>query len=406
MFKILIFLLLVIASFLPYSAIEAIEVKDLYQASVTLNSRNNTDRAIALKEALAAVMVKVGGNKSVLNNKIIKKSLNNFRLYLNQYRYQLKTIPAIKLTAENQSKQLFLLASFNEDKINELFQQANLAIWGSLRPQVLLWLVNEDGLIRTILSNSTDSNLPIANLPILVKDFSAQRGLPIIIPLMDLTDANQIKLSDIWGRFEQPIRKASNRYLPDAILVMRISNSSLLPFKPKEKIDVKANNCGLLCTQAVSKAQSYSLDWTILGWSLAGKQQRFSQQYQGSDRQMLLQQGLADITELIYQHYALSTTSHNEFIIEVANIESLATYVDVFDFLTNLSAVKSVTLLNAVGASRRFNLQLLGTSDAFVASLTLNKQLKQFIDPLARFNTTTLNNETGELAVPIFYWGH
>ena len=123
MFKTLILLLLVMVSFLPFTAIEAVEVKDLYQASVTINSRNNTDRAIALKEALVAVMVKVGGNKSVLDNKMIKKSLNDYRLYLNQYRYQLKTIHSIKSIDENQiqTKQLFLLASFNEDKINQLF---------------------------------------------------------------------------------------------------------------------------------------------------------------------------------------------------------------------------------------------------------------------------------------------
>jgi len=403
MFKTSIFLLLVIASFLPYTVIEAVEVKDLYEASVTITSRNNTDRVIALKEALAAVMVKVGGNKNVLDNKIIKQSLIDYRLYLNQYRYQLKTIHTIKPTAENktQTKQLFLLASFNEDKINQLFQQANLAIWGRLRPQVLLWLVNEDGLIRTIVSNSTDSKLPAK-----VNDFSAQRGLPIMMPLMDLTDTSQIKLSDIWGRFEQPVRKASNRYVAEAIVVMRISNSSLLAFKQEDGIDVKLDNCGLLCTQATLKEKSYILDWSLLGWNLDGIQQRFSQQYQGKEIQKLLQQGLADITELIYQHYALSTTSDNDFIIEVANIDSLATYVDVFNFLTDLSAVKSVTLLKAQGASRRFNLKLLGSANALVASLKLNKQLKQFIDPLARFNETTLDNEAGEIAVPIFNWGN
>mgnify|MGYP003624787269 CR=1 FL=1 len=401
MFKTLILLLLVMASFLPFTAIEAVEVKDLYQASVTINSRNNTDKAIALKEALAAVMVKVGGNKSVLENKMIKKSLNDYRLYLNQYRYQLKTIHSMKPVLENQTqtKQLFLLASFNEDKINQLFQQANLAIWGSLRPQVLLWLVNEDGLIRTIMSNSTNSNLPF-----MVNDFSDQRGLPIMMPLMDLTDANQITLSDIWGRFEQQVRKASSRYLAEAIVIMRISNSSLLASTPQA--NVEPDNCGLLCTQTTVEEQSYILDWSLLAWNLEGKQKRVSQQYQGSDQKELLQQGLAEITELIYQHYALSTTSNNDFTIEVANIDSLATYVDVFDFLTNLSAVKSVTLLNAEGASRRFNLQLLGSSDALVASLKLNKQLKQFIDPLARFNASTLKNEVGELAIPIFYWGN
>lgn len=403
MFKTLTFLLLVIASFLPFTAIEAIEVKDLYQASVTINSRNNADRAIALKEALAAVMVKVGGNQSVLDNKIIKKSLLNYRLYLNQYRYQLKMIDTIKPVIENQiqAKQLFLLANFNENKINQLFQQANLAIWGSLRPQVLLWLVNEDGLSRKIMSNSTNSDLPS-----MVNDFSAQRGLPILMPLMDLTDASEITLSDIWGRFEQPVRKASSRYFAEAIVVMRISNSSLLAVEPEKNTDIEADNCGLLCTQTTIKEQGFTLDWSLLGLDHEGEQKSFSQQYQGGERQKLLQQGLADITELIYQHYALSTTSNNDLIIEVANIDSLAIYVDVFDFLTNLSAVKSVTLLSADGASRRFNLKLLGSSNALVASLKLNKQLKQFIDPLADFNDSTFNDEAGEKTVPIFYWGN
>lgn len=403
MFKTLIILLIVMTSFLPFTAANAVEVKDLYQASVSLNSRSNTDKAIALKEALAAVLVKIGGNKSVLENQIIKKSLVDYRLYLTQYSYQQRTIPSIEPLEEHQTplKQLFLLASFNEDKINQLFQQANLSIWGRLRPQVLLWLVTEDGLERTIMSNSTDSLLPD-----MVNNFSAQRGLPIIMPLMDLTDSSQITLSDVWGRFEQPIREASSRYQAEAIVVMRISNSSLLAYESKASGDVESADCGLLCTETALKEQGYILDWSLLNWRLQGAQKRFSQEYYGTDQKVLLQQGLADITESIYQHYALSTSSNNDFIIEVANIDSLTTYVDVFDFLTNLSSVKSVTLLYAEGASRRFNLQLLGSADAFVASLKLNKQLKQFIDPLARFNDTSLNHEAGEVAVPIFHWGH
>jgi hypothetical protein len=403
MYKTLIILLIVMTSFLPFTASKAVEVKDLYQASVSLNSRNETDKAIALKEALAAVLVKIGGNKSVLENKIIKKSLVDYRLYLNQYRYQLRTTPSIEPLEEHQTipKQLYLLASFNEDKINQLFQQANLPIWGRLRPQVLLWLVTEDGFARTIMSNSTYSDLPA-----MVNDFSAQRGLPIIMPLMDLTDATQITLSDIWGRFEKPVREASSRYNAEAIVVMRISNSSLLAHKTKESVDAKMNDCDLLCTQKKLKEQGYILDWSLLNWRLQGAQKRFSQEYQGADQEMLLQQGLADITESIYQHYALSTSSNNDFVIEVANVDSLATYVDVFDFLSNLSSVKSVTLLNAEGASRRFNLKLLGSAEAFVASLKLNKQLKQNVDPLARFNESSLDYEVGKVAVPIFHWGH
>ena len=398
MFKLIIFLLFVIVAFLSPKTLEAVEVKGLYQASIAINSQNSSDRASALKKALAAVMLKVGGQKSVLDNDIIQKSLSNYRLYLSQYRYQHKTLQVAD--KQGNQKQLFLLASFNEEKINQLFQEADLPLWGSLRPLVLLWLVDEQGLTRGIMSNSSASNLPF-----MVNEFSAQRGLPIMMPLMDLTDANQIKLSDVWGRFQQPIKEASKRYLAEAIVVMRVSNSSLVSLDYDDKEVIDSPSCGLLCEQTQPQKQNYVLDWSLLDWSTIEGQQKFSQQYQGNSPQVLLQQGLADITELIYQRYALSTTKQNDFVIEVANVDSLATYVEVFEFLSNLSSVKSVTLLSAKGNARRFNLQLLSSADAWLASLKLNKQLKQYIDPLARFNEP-LSKENSELFVPVFYWGN
>lgn len=405
MFKRIVFLLIVIVTFLSSMTLKAVEVKGLYQASIAINSQNSRDRAYALKKALAAVMLKVGGGKSILDNKIIKQSLKNYRLYLSQYRYQHKTMQAANQQSNKQ--QLFLLARFNEDKINQLFQEANLPLWGRLRPQVLLWLIDEQGLTRRILSSSSASNLPF-----MVNEFSKQRGLPIMMPLMDLIDANQIKLSDVWGRFQQPIKEASSRYLAEAIVVMRISNVSLVSLEHniEEDIesDIETNECGLLCVQSQSKKQNYVLDWSLLDWSFIKGQQKFSQQYIGNVPQELLQQGLADITELIYQRYALSTTSQHDVVIEVANVDSLATYVEVFDFLNNLSSVKTVTLLSAKAEARRFNLQLLGSADVLLASLKLNKKLTLFIDPLAQFNELPSEKilEKLEKPVPIFYWSN
>lgn len=390
------FLLVVIIAFLSTSTIYAVEVKDLYQASVPIDSQNSRDRAIALKRALAAVMIKVGGEQGVLDNDIIKEALRNYNIYLSQYRYKQKS----KFYNDKQAstKQLFLIASFNQEKINQLFQEANLPLWGSLRPQILLWLVNEQGLSREIISNSSDSNLPD-----IITDFSSQRGLPIMLPLMDLTDTNQIKLSDIWGRFQQPIKEASNRYFAEAIAVIRISNSSLIGGDFTDDTEPQ-DNCGLLCNELKVKRQSYVLDWSLLDWSLVEGQQRFSQQYLGENPQVLLQQGLADITELIYQYYALSTNSDNDFVIDVANVNSLITYMDVFNFLTDLSSVKSVTLISAKGNNKRFKLQLLGSKDALLASLKLNNKLTQIIDPLAHLNRSNTSTDE-EPTIPVFNWG-
>jgi len=363
-------------------------------------------------------MFKVGGQQSVLDNAIVKKALKTAETNITQYHYQ-QLNQSMNISTK---KQLSLVVSFNEDKINKLFHQANLPIWGRLRPQVLLWLIDEQGLHRSIISNSVKVNSTMANaldidFPNVVSGFSRQRGLPLLMPLMDFDDANQITLSDLWGRFQQPIRYASARYSAEAIVVMRVSNSSLVTLDNTTDLSnntvndvrnnsqeaiisnkVVKNNCGLLCTK---EQVTYALDWTLLSPQVTtssqniNQQQIFSKQYQGTDKTMLLQRGLADITEVIYQHYALSTEVSNNFIIEVANIESLTAYTQLFDFLTDLSAIKSVTLISAKGNARRFNLQLLGSKNALLASLKLNKQLKQYVDPLAQVD---------ESATPIFYW--
>ena len=397
MFKKINFSLFIIVLFLFSTSLKAVEVEGLYQANIAINSQNSSDRAQALKKALAAVMLKIGGQQSVLDNDVIKKAVNNYRLYLSQYRYHHKTLQIAD--SHGNKKQLFLLASFNEEKINQVFQEANVPLWGSLRPQVLLWLVDEQGLTRTIMSNSS-----LSNLPFMVNEFSAQRGLPIMMPLMDLTDASEITLSDVWGRFQQPIKEASKRYFAEAIVVMRISDTSLVALDDMNKQTVESNDCGLLCVQPQSQEHTYVLDWSLLDWGVVKGQQQFSQQYQGNSAQALLQQGLSDITEQIYQRYALLTTTQNDFVIDVENVDSLTTYVEVFDFLSNLSSVKSVTLVSAKGNVRRFSLQLLGSTETLLASLQLNKKLTQYIDPLAKFNEPELT-EKGEPLPPVFYWG-
>lgn len=350
-------------------SINAVEVKDLYVAKVPTESQGKSDRNLALKQTLRAVLIKVGGHQSVLNHEAIKPQLNRYNNFVTHYRY------------ERRGNQQFLQASFDEAKINQLFVDANLPIWGSLRPQVVLWLVNEQGLIRDVISETSQS--PLIDT---VNDFSSLRGLPIAMPLWDLSDTNLISTSDVWGRFSRPVFHASKRYLAEAIIIVRLSDNSLLS---EAQLINNAESCELLCQPAVS------LDWTFLSTDDEDQTPQFSQRYQGFDRAELLTQALSDITDDIYQRYALTTGENNQFEIDVANVDSLARYVQVSQFLQELSSVQAVRLTQANGQTRRFSLTLLGSKQAFLDSLKLNKVLKQHIDIL---------NPILDEKVPVFYW--
>lgn len=355
-----------------------VEVTDLYVAKVPVSSQSGNERISALKQAMRFVLVKVGGQESVHQSsvnarKVFNKALKNYKSYMAQYRY------------ERAGDQIFLVATFDEAKINDLFSQANLPLWGRLRPLILLWVVDEHGLSRNVLSDSS-----VSQLPAIAKQFSNYRGLPLMMPLMDLTDLTQINTAELWGRFPQSVKQASQRYLAEAIVIIRISNSSLLPELAEPE------NCQPLCAQ-----NNYVLDWTLISPSRQSqaqqKSQQYSELYQGQNRQNLIEQALADITQVIYQEYALSTTTQNEFLIDVANIDSLTTYLNVSSFLEQLSSVQSVKLISAKGSNWRFDLKLIGSQRSLLASLQLSKQLRQYIDPLAAVELD---------AVPVFYWGN
>lgn len=348
--------------------VNAVEVKDLYVAKVAVNSQSRNDRNVALKQALELVLVKIGGHKSVLSHQEIKKHLGRYNNFLTNYRY------------EREGRNQFLLASFDQTKINELFVDANLPIWGSLRPQVVLWLVNEQDLTRELVLTSMPSVLTQT-----VKDFSISRGLPVVLSSLEFMTDNQVTVSDVWGRFKQPIFQASEQFMPEAIVIIRVSNNTLL----SEEQLALAENCQLLCQAPIA------LDWSFISTANNDQTQRFSERYYGIDRSELITQALSDITDDIYQRYALTTDENNQFEMDIANVDSLATYVQVSQFLQQLSAVQSIKLVQAVGSIRRFQLTLLGSEQALLSSLKLHKSLQQYIDPL---------DPTTQQGVPLFYW--
>jgi len=388
MFRYFIVLLVILSSFFACVDVFSVEVKNLYTAKVVVNSQTNSERKRALRQAMGAVVLKVGGQQALLSNSTIKEGLRNVNRYVATYRYQRNT------------GKLELLVTFDESKVNQLFEQANAPLWGSLRPQILLWLVEENGLRRTTISNATNGSFSDSsssqvsyNLPESVERFSSLRGLPILMPLMDLTDANTISTFDIWGRFAEQVQVASQRYKPESIVIIRLSNSSLLPL---QESPVQVDDC-LLCQK---EAQQYALDWSFISEAQGYNVDKIGGQIfgdisYGTAPDELLQQALSLITDKIYQKYALNYGVDHNYIIDVANVPSLKRFIDVEQFLEQLSSVKSVKLLNASGDNRRFELVLKSSGQAFLASLKLNKQLEHFVDPLA---------EEVVGAVPVFYW--
>lgn len=351
----------------PYAS--SVEVDNLYTAKVEIKDKSASSLNNALKQAMIAVLLKVGGQESILQNSIIKKSLKKYNNYYRQRDYL------------RESNQNFLVVTFDPSKIKQLFVKADIPLWGSLRPNVIVWLVVENGFSRNILYRVTAPENSHKGLNDVIEGFSQVRGLPFTLP----TVTENVQVADIWGRFPNQIINASNSYTleaAEAAVVLRLSNSSLLPELQKTL------DCSLC------QKDNFALDWSFLSDINDKNSFVFGERLEGTDQLKLVRQALRAVTQKVYDKYASSTSLKKELVINVANIDTLVEYSQVREFLESLTSVVSVTLIKVNGSQQYFKLDLIGSPTTFIQTLKLSSELQQFEDPLLQSDD----------ALPIFYW--
>lgn len=207
-------ILLLILGFSSVPA-RAVEVTDLYETELPVSSQGRTERHQAVRMALAEVLIKVTGNEQVALLPGIPELFGRSLQLLQQYRYRTEINRAGD--GEIAEPQQWLWVRFNQAGLDKALREINVPIWGRTRPTTLLWLAVEQQGQRSLFGGSDNSEL--------LDRITAQakrRGIPVVLPLLDLEDQQRIKASDVWINFQDNILNASARYPSEAILVGRL----------------------------------------------------------------------------------------------------------------------------------------------------------------------------------------
>ncbi|OAI48852.1 hypothetical protein AYO45_00835 [Gammaproteobacteria bacterium SCGC AG-212-F23] len=185
------------------------EEKDwLYETKIPVTSQLPEARTAVLPQALAQVLVKTSGDSKILSNSEIKLALKNANKWLQAFSY----------TSADENHRYQLVAHFSPKAVNHLLQEANIAFWGENRPVVLAWVEYETpGQVAEIIHTDTPNSMAS-----LLKDNADRRGLPLILPMMDFTDMNQVGVNDIVTKSIPVLSQAAKRYASDAMLIVRI----------------------------------------------------------------------------------------------------------------------------------------------------------------------------------------
>ncbi|MBT4256657.1 MAG: DUF2066 domain-containing protein, partial [Gammaproteobacteria bacterium] len=155
----------------------ALQITDLYSHQVPVTNESDAERNRAFGEALAAVILKVSGDRRSLEIPAIERALADAQNYVEGISYSSELVRSEIEVDENGDgaqdqlpiadpgsvvdpvlddgepdapvaaeflEQRYINVDFASSLIDELLVQANIPVWDSNRPSVLVWMVLQD----------------------------------------------------------------------------------------------------------------------------------------------------------------------------------------------------------------------------------------------------------------------
>lgn len=195
----------------------------LYRASVPVASQSPDDRKGVFSEALGKVLIKISGKDNILDNPVIKERLPNAENLVQEFGFSANKARG--------GTPYLLNVQFDKEGVNHLLQDASIPIWGQKRPLILAW-VEFEGINKPAEMIDNDSMSLIATT---LKSYSDGRGLFVILPMMDVSELNQVTPVNIIAMDLSVLQTAAKRYDTDSILILRVLQT-LQGYKTQAKL--------------------------------------------------------------------------------------------------------------------------------------------------------------------------
>ena len=354
-----------------------LQVTGLYVHQVAVSNESDSERSRAFGEALSAVIIKVTGERRWLLHPTIERALDNAQDYVEAISYISEAIELVqeasaapqqnrdsRNTQDNAggalvntpnllqevSEQRYINVNFAAELIDQLLTDADIPVWDSNRPSVLVWMAlqTESGERRL---------LTVDNQPEIIRymqDFALERGLPIIFPVLDFEDRQSLNEDQLWNLEESVIELASIRYGADSIL------SGRLHFTAGGEL------VGL---------------WKFIFQDEADVFDGFDQDLQG-----YLYEPLDRVTNKLSSYFAIVPEEFTEQFVRlrIEGINNLTAYSALLSYVSNLGLVQSVAAAELDGERLELELGLVGDVVQLYELIALDRDLLPIESSFAR----------------------
>ena len=312
-------------------SVQAILVEDLYKAQVSVKDQSQVSRQAGVQKALRLVLVKLTGDQYILNRHDMRDLLSQAERYMLQYHYSEK--PG--------SNGVELSALFDKRLLDASLRERGISIWGRERPSVLVWflILDENGKRLVSMEDKDDYTSILSRR-------AKSRGIRLIFPFLDLADKSIVKANDVYTRVTDMIVFASERYQADVVLLISLEKVGQEIWQSKWTALVEAK----------------TLEWPVTDTDVA----------------ILLDQGTDQLVDVLAGQYIRPVDSGNKgkLSIHVYEVNNLANYYKVSDYLKNLNSVTRLEVRTLTDDEVFFELSSIAGEEAVLKAISLGRILE------------------------------
>ncbi|MFP6811251.1 MAG: DUF2066 domain-containing protein [Pseudohongiellaceae bacterium] len=344
----------------------SLQVPGLYEHRVVVANESDAERNRAFREALEAVLLKVTGDRRWLSAPVIQQAISNAQSYVEAISYSSEATEVstdavdpeqgeqmigdqqendVASLNDSQTREIretrYINVNFAQSLLDDLLAGADIPVWDSNRPSVLVWMALQNNEGERSMATA-DSNPEIISF---MQKFAAERGLPIIFPVLDFEDRRALTEDAVWALDEDVIRRASERYGADSVLSGRLH---------------------------------FTISGELVGlWQFIFQGQ--AEVFDGFDEELetYLDEPLDRITNQLASHFALIPEATNQQIvrIQVEGIRDLSAYSALLNYISSLGLVESVITTAFEGQLLELQLGLLGNTQQLFELIALDRDL-------------------------------
>lgn len=181
-------------------AAQAENVAGLYQVREPMAGQGAEARTAATAKALDTLVLRLTGDPKAVQSPALAELRKDPQQIINQVGSEAGPPESV-------------VVEFDPGSTERALRKAGLALWGSNRPSILGWWLNDSAEGSSLVGDGQASAQPLRRA-------AQHRGLPLRLPLADLQEqlvanAKQIEASD-----PAPLREAAERYGADALLAV------------------------------------------------------------------------------------------------------------------------------------------------------------------------------------------